>query len=89
MEEVLQPDLCVIGAGSGGLSVAAAAAQFGAHRPKGVRVIGGAVTPRAKILRAQHRRPSRAQLRRKRGGSASREKGTTIEIHKAPFRRNA
>ena len=29
MEEVLQPDLCVIGAGSGGLSVAAAAAQFG------------------------------------------------------------
>ncbi len=29
MEEVLQPDLCVIGAGSGGLSVAATAAQFG------------------------------------------------------------
>jgi pyruvate/2-oxoglutarate dehydrogenase complex dihydrolipoamide dehydrogenase (E3) component len=29
MEEVLKPDLCVIGAGSGGLSVAAAAAQFG------------------------------------------------------------
>jgi len=29
MEEVLQPDLCVIGAGSGGLSVAAAAAQLG------------------------------------------------------------
>jgi pyruvate/2-oxoglutarate dehydrogenase complex dihydrolipoamide dehydrogenase (E3) component len=29
MEEVLQPDLCVIGAGSGGLSVAAAAAQVG------------------------------------------------------------
>src|SRR4029077_8930175 len=29
MEEVLTPDLCVIGAGSGGLSVAAAAAQFG------------------------------------------------------------
>jgi pyruvate/2-oxoglutarate dehydrogenase complex dihydrolipoamide dehydrogenase (E3) component len=29
MEEVLQPDLCVIGAGSGGLSVATAAAQFG------------------------------------------------------------
>jgi len=29
MSEVLQPDLCVIGAGSGGLSVAAAAAAFG------------------------------------------------------------
>jgi pyruvate/2-oxoglutarate dehydrogenase complex dihydrolipoamide dehydrogenase (E3) component len=29
MEEVLKPDLCVIGAGSGGLSVAAAAARFG------------------------------------------------------------
>jgi len=29
MEEVLKPDLCVIGAGSGGLSVAAAAAQLG------------------------------------------------------------
>ena len=29
MSEVLKPDLCVIGAGSGGLSVAAAAAAFG------------------------------------------------------------
>mgnify|MGYP000232089130 FL=1 len=29
MEEELTPDLCVIGAGSGGLSVAAAAAQLG------------------------------------------------------------
>lgn len=29
MAEVLKPDICVIGAGSGGLSVAAAAAQFG------------------------------------------------------------
>src|SRR4029079_299835 len=29
MEEVMKPDLCVIGAGSGGLSVAAAAAQLG------------------------------------------------------------
>lgn len=29
MEEVLKPDLCVIGAGSGGLSVAASAAQLG------------------------------------------------------------
>lgn len=29
MEEVLKPDLCVIGAGSAGLSVAAAGAQFG------------------------------------------------------------
>lgn len=29
MSEVLTPDLCVIGAGSGGLSVAAAAAKFG------------------------------------------------------------
>lgn len=29
MSEVLKPDLCVIGAGSGGLSVAAAAAQLG------------------------------------------------------------
>ena len=29
MAEILTPDLCVIGAGSGGLSVAAAAAQLG------------------------------------------------------------
>src|ERR1700751_968514 len=29
MPEVLEPDICVIGAGSGGLSVAAAAAAFG------------------------------------------------------------
>ena len=29
MEEELTPDLCVIGGGSGGLSVAAAAAQLG------------------------------------------------------------
>ena len=29
MAEVLNPDICVIGAGSGGLSVAAAAAAFG------------------------------------------------------------
>src|SRR6185312_6847257 len=29
MADVLTPDLCVIGAGSGGLSVAAAAAAFG------------------------------------------------------------
>ncbi|MHA1523834.1 MAG: dihydrolipoyl dehydrogenase family protein [Alphaproteobacteria bacterium] len=29
MSKVLKPDICVIGAGSGGLSVAAAAAQFG------------------------------------------------------------
>ncbi len=29
MEEVLKPDLCVVGGGSGGLSVAAAAAQLG------------------------------------------------------------
>jgi pyruvate/2-oxoglutarate dehydrogenase complex dihydrolipoamide dehydrogenase (E3) component len=29
MAELLEPDICVIGAGSGGLSVAAAAAQFG------------------------------------------------------------
>jgi pyruvate/2-oxoglutarate dehydrogenase complex dihydrolipoamide dehydrogenase (E3) component len=30
LAEVLRPDICVIGAGSGGLSVAAAAAAFGA-----------------------------------------------------------
>ena len=29
MTEILKPDICVIGAGSGGLSVAAAAASFG------------------------------------------------------------
>src|SRR5258707_1671003 len=29
MPELLKPDICVIGAGSGGLSVAAAAAPFG------------------------------------------------------------
>jgi hypothetical protein len=29
--QILTPDLCVIGAGSGGLSLAAGAAQMGAH----------------------------------------------------------
>ena len=29
MSDILRPDICVIGAGSGGLSVAAAAAQLG------------------------------------------------------------
>jgi pyruvate/2-oxoglutarate dehydrogenase complex dihydrolipoamide dehydrogenase (E3) component len=29
MPDILEPDICVIGAGSGGLSVAAAAAAFG------------------------------------------------------------
>ena len=32
MADVLKPDLCVIGAGSGGLSVAAIAASFGVPR---------------------------------------------------------
>src|SRR5262249_56618001 len=31
MAELLKPDLCVVGAGAGGLSVAAAAASFGAQ----------------------------------------------------------
>ena len=35
MSNVLKPDICVIGGGSGGLSVAAAAASFGVPVPPG------------------------------------------------------
>lgn len=59
MSEVLRPDLCVIGAGSGGLSVAAAAAMFGVpvvlverHRMGGDCLNVGCVPSKALIAAA-------------------------------------
>ncbi len=61
MTEVLKPDLCVIGAGSGGLSVAAAAAMFGVpvvlierHRMGGDCLNVGCVPSKA-LIAAAHR----------------------------------
>lgn len=61
MAEVLKPDLCVIGAGSGGLSVAAAAAMFGApvvlverHKMGGDCLNVGCVPSKA-LIAAAHR----------------------------------
>jgi pyruvate/2-oxoglutarate dehydrogenase complex dihydrolipoamide dehydrogenase (E3) component len=61
MTEILTPDLCVIGAGSGGLSVAAAAALFGVpvvlverHRMGGDCLNAGCVPSKA-LIAAGHR----------------------------------
>ena len=61
MPELLQPDICVIGAGSGGLSVAAAAAAFGVpvvliekHRMGGDCLNTGCVPSKA-LIAAAHR----------------------------------
>lgn len=61
MAEVLTPDICVIGAGSGGLSVAAAAAGFGVsvvllerHKMGGDCLNFGCVPSKALIAAAKH-----------------------------------
>ena len=75
MAEILKPDICVIGAGSGGLSVAAAAAAFGVpvvliERGKmgGDCLNYGCVPSKALIAAAKRaaRRAQRARLRRRR-----------------------
>jgi len=57
----IKPDLCVIGAGSGGLTAAAAAAAFGVnvvliekHRMGGDGLYGGALPTKALIAAAEH-----------------------------------
>ncbi|HUI96619.1 MAG TPA: FAD-dependent oxidoreductase [Xanthobacteraceae bacterium] len=62
MADILQPDICVIGAGSGGLSVAAAAAAFGVPvvlvekgRMGGECLNAGCVPSKALIAAARHR----------------------------------
>src|SRR5947209_1541271 len=63
MAELLKPDLCVIGAGAGGLSVAAAAAAFGASvvlvekgKLGGDCLYTGCVPSKALIAAAKHAR---------------------------------
>jgi pyruvate/2-oxoglutarate dehydrogenase complex dihydrolipoamide dehydrogenase (E3) component len=60
MADVLKPDICVIGAGAGGLSVAAAAAAFGVpavlverHRMGGDRLNAGCVPSKALLAAAK------------------------------------
>jgi len=61
MTEVLTPDLCVIGAGSGGLSVVAAAAAFGApvvlveKAAMGGECLNSGCVPAKALLAAAHR----------------------------------
>src|SRR5262245_34303710 len=66
MPEVLKPDICVIGAGSGGLSVAAAAAAFGVSvvlvekgRMGGDCLNTGCVPSKSLIAAAKHARAIR------------------------------
>ncbi len=61
MSEILKPDLCVIGAGSGGLSVAAGAAQIGAsvvliekHKMGGDCLNYGCVPSKALLAAGKH-----------------------------------
>jgi pyruvate/2-oxoglutarate dehydrogenase complex dihydrolipoamide dehydrogenase (E3) component len=61
MAELLSPDLCVVGAGSGGLSVAAAAAAFGVsvvliekHKMGGECLNVGCVPSKALLAAAKH-----------------------------------
>ena len=64
--DILKPDICVIGAGSGGLSVAAAAAAFGVpvvliekHRMGGDCLNTGCVPSKALLAAAQHAQTAR------------------------------
>ena len=70
MAEILTPDICVIGGGSGGLSVAAAAAAFGVptvliekHKMGGDCLNTGCVPSKA-LLAAARRAERHAKLRR-------------------------
>src|SRR6187402_1574560 len=66
MAETLRPDICVIGAGPGGLSVAAAAAAFGvptvlieAHKMGGGYLDTGCVPSKALLVAARRAEMSR------------------------------
>ena len=71
MTEALTPDLCVIGAGSGGLSVAAAAAAFGVPvvliekgKMGGDCLNYGCVPSKALLAAAKHAAAPRQRARR-------------------------
>lgn len=83
MGDVLKPDICVIGAGSGGLSVAAAAAAFGVpavlvekHRMGGDCLNAGCIPSKALIAAAR-----RAHLART-GGAFGVEALVTVDFAK-------
>ncbi len=65
--EILKPDICVIGGGSAGLSVAAAAAAFGVfvvlverHKMGGDCLNTGCVPSKALLAAAKHAHPMQA-----------------------------
>ena len=81
MAETLTPDICVIGGGSGGLSVAAAAAAFGVscvlierHKMGGDCLNTGCVPSKALLAAAKRA----ALARNARGLSASRRRPRSI-----------
>ncbi len=57
LAELLKPDICVIGAGSGGLSVAAAAAAFG------VSVVQPTTAPQRVFSESMHSPKSSSPVR--------------------------
>jgi len=84
MAEILTPDICVIGAGSGGLSVAAAAAAFGVptvliekHKMGGDCLNTGCVPSKALLAAAK-----RARLMQSAGVFGVTAEGATIDFAK-------
>ena len=84
MAEILTPDICVIGAGSGGLSVAAAAAAFGVptvliekHKMGGDCLNTGCVPSKALLAAAK-----RARLMQSAGEFGVTAQGATIDFAK-------
>ena len=82
MTEILRPDICVIGAGSGGLAVAAAAAAFGVPvvliekgTMGGNRLNAGCVPSKALIAAAR-----RAQIARGSAGFGVNAGGVTVDF---------
>ena len=79
MAEILTPDICVIGGGSGGLSVAAAAAAFGVptvliekHKMGGDCLNTGCVPSKALLAAAKRARLHAERRRVRRDGQAPR-----------------
>ena len=82
MPETLTPDICVIGGGSGGLSVAAAAAAFGVptvliekHKMGGDCLNTGCVPSKALLAAAK-----RAALMQNSGSFGMTAQGVTIDL---------
>src|ERR1700674_2522865 len=82
MAEILTPDICVIGGGSGGLSVAAAAATFGVsvvlierHKMGGDCLNTGCVPSKALLAAAK-----RAEVMRSSGAFGVSAQGATVDF---------